>query len=83
MKSKNRESNTNKDNLSTLFSLDNCDGLLRDRDLCAPVGSSGMTTWVCFIPYAGKEQTSQLEKLRRSIVGSLWKGEPMVGAVLL
>lgn len=83
MKNKYRESNTNKDNLSTLFSLDNCDGLLRDWDLCASVGSSGMTMWVCFIPYAGKEQTSQLEKLRCSIVGSVWKGEVMVGAVLL
>lgn len=83
MEIKYRESNTNKDNLSTLFSLDNCDGLLRDRDLCASVGSSGMTMWVCFTPYAEKKQTSYSEKLICSIVGSLWKGEVMVGVVLL
>ena len=54
-----------------------------DRDLCASVGSSGMTMWVWFIPYAEKEQTSYLEKLRGSTVGILWKGQVMAGAVLL
>lgn len=45
-----------------------------DGALCAPVGSSGMTMWVWSIPYAEKEQTSRLEKLRGSTVGSLWEG---------